>query len=171
MADPTGLRVFMKTNWLDVPTSNANSGIAIVRTAVALIIAVHPIHGLLHPRDIIGFGEYLGSIGVPLGVASAWSIMFLQIASSAALILRRLVVPACIGHIAVLSVGIVLIHASQGWFVVGAGRNGMEFSFTLIACLLGVLWAHWPRHLSNTTVVPTTCRPMQAFLQLLFAAS
>jgi putative oxidoreductase len=35
-----------------------------------------------------------------------------------------------------LAMGIYLVHAPAGWFVVGAGRNGMEFSVLLILCLL-----------------------------------
>ena len=31
-----------------------------------------------------------------------------------------------------------------GWFVVGAGRNGMEYSVLLIACLLANAWRWWP---------------------------
>ena len=68
------------------------------------------------------------SIGFPLGVALAWFIMIVQISSSAALILRRLVVPACIGHMIILGSGIAIIHAHHGWFVVGPGKNGVEFS-------------------------------------------
>jgi putative oxidoreductase len=41
--------------------------------------------------------------------------------------------------------GIWLVHAPLGWFVVGASTGGMEFSVTLVACLSGVLWAYWPR--------------------------
>ena len=35
-----------------------------------------------------------------------------------------------------LAMGIYLIHGRIGWFVVGAGRNGMEFSVLLLVCLL-----------------------------------
>ena len=41
--------------------------------------------------------------------------------------------------------GIVLVHAPAGWFVVGLGRNGMEYSVLLIACLLLVGWQALPR--------------------------
>ena len=37
--------------------------------------------------------------------------------------------------------GIVLVHAPSGWFVVGGGRNGMEYSVLLIAVLLAQAWA------------------------------
>jgi putative oxidoreductase len=140
----------MSRNWFNAPPVNSVRGMDIVRIMAALLIAVHSFHGLLNPENITGFGEYLGSIGFPFGVALAWSIMFIQIACSVALIFRRLVVPACIGHIVILSTGIGLIHASHGWFVVGDGRNGMEYSITLIICLFAVLWAHWPLQQFNT---------------------
>ena len=34
-----------------------------------------------------------------------------------------------------------MVHASEGWWVVGAGRNGMEFSVLLIACLAATIQA------------------------------
>ncbi|AEI50761.1 hypothetical protein [Runella slithyformis] len=36
----------------------------------------------------------------------------------------------------ILVMGIVLIHFKEGWFVVGGGRNGVEFHFLLIVVLL-----------------------------------
>ena len=32
--------------------------------------------------------------------------------------------------------GIVLVHAKSGWFVVGGGSNGAEYSVLLIPCLM-----------------------------------
>jgi putative oxidoreductase len=139
----------MNTNWFNAPPYNSTQGLDIVRITVALILAVHGVHGLLNPTATTGFGEYLGSIGFPFGVAVAFSIMILQIVCSIALIFRRFVVPACIGQIIILITGIALIHASSGWFVVGPGKNGVEYSITLIACLFAVLWAHWPRQKSS----------------------
>ncbi|MES1160273.1 MAG: hypothetical protein ABUM51_05935, partial [Bacteroidota bacterium] len=75
----------------------------------------------------------------------AWFVTLLSMVCSVTMIVRRLVVPACIGHLVILIFGIVLDHAHDGWFVVGGGRNGMEYSVTLIICLLAVLWAYWPR--------------------------
>jgi len=45
----------------------------------------------------------------------------------------------------ILGAGIWISHARHGWFVVGPGENGMEYSVTLIACLSAVLWTYWPR--------------------------
>jgi len=35
--------------------------------------------------------------------------------------------------------GIALAHFPDGWFVVGGGRNGMEYSVLLILCLVVIV--------------------------------
>jgi putative oxidoreductase len=57
---------------------------------------------------------------------------------------RRYVTPACLGHIFILTLGMVLVHLPAGWFVVGLGRNGMEYSVLLIVSLGAVAWAYRP---------------------------
>ena len=135
----------MANKWLNSRPGNPTRGLDIVRITIAIILAVHGFHGLFNPKAMAGFGGYLSSIGFPFGVAFAWSVVFIQIISSAALIANRFVVAACIGHMVILGVGVFLEHARHGWFVVGAGRNGMEYSITLIACLFAILYAYWPR--------------------------
>ena len=56
-----------------------------------------------------------------------------------------LVRPLCLAYSAIYLMGIALVHAPAGWFVVGLGRNGMEYSVLLIACLLGVGYASTAR--------------------------
>ena len=43
-----------------------------------------------------------------------------------------------------LAAGIALVHAREGWFVVGLGRNGVEFSVLLIGCLVALALAQEP---------------------------
>ncbi len=129
------------------PLKRPETGIKIVRIAIGLIISVHALHGLLIPANTNGFGGYLGSLGFPFGVGLAWFIVILQFSSCLGLIFCRLVVLSSICNLAILMVGIVLIHFQSGWFVVGEGRNGMEYSITLMVCLFAILWAYWPsRH-------------------------
>jgi putative oxidoreductase len=33
-----------------------------------------------------------------------------------------------------------MVHFQEGWFVVGGGRNGMEFNFLLICVLLSIVY-------------------------------
>jgi len=56
----------------------------------------------------------------------------------------RWVFPVTVLLVLIYAMGIVLVHAPSGWFVVGAGRNGAEYSVLLIACLLCVGIQHAP---------------------------
>lgn len=53
---------------------------------------------------------------------------------------ERLVLPLCLLYSAIYAMGIALVHAPAGWFVVGLGRNGAEYSVLLIVVLLCVGW-------------------------------
>jgi len=134
----------MAQNWLISPSLRPGRGLDIVRIVVALLLSIHSIFRII-AGDVAGFGDFLGSIGFPLGVGLAWLITLSTLASSVALIIRRLIVPACICHMIVLVMGIFLDHMHDGWFVVGGGRNGMEYSVLLISCLSAVLWSYWPQ--------------------------
>jgi putative oxidoreductase len=37
-------------------------------------------------------------------------------------------------------VGIFILHIKDGWYVVGGGRNGVEFNVLLIAALLTIMY-------------------------------
>lgn len=144
----------MLKNWFKTPSSQPGRGLDIVRVATALLLLVHSAFRLID-GDTNGFGEYLGSI-FPLGVPLAWLITVGTLACSIALLIPRFVVPACIGHAIVLIAGIVMIHAKAGWFVVGGGRNGVEYSVLLLSCLFAVAWSYWPRSIPVVLTVLLT---------------
>jgi putative oxidoreductase len=48
-------------------------------------------------------------------------------------------------YIAIYATGPVMVHMPARWFVVGLGRNGMEYSVLLIACLAMLAYVHAPR--------------------------
>lgn len=56
--------------------------------------------------------------------------------------LGRWVSPLAVIYSVIYALGIALVHAKAGWFVVGLGRNGSEFSVLLIACLLALALQH-----------------------------
>jgi putative oxidoreductase len=121
-----------------------NPAAALVRTVTGLLLGVH---GVVRPLDggVAGFGGFLQSQGFPLGVALAWAVTLFEIAGAACLVTNRFVRVAALGHILILLGGIVLVHAPEGWFVVGRGRNGVEYSVLLVACLTSVILAARPR--------------------------
>lgn len=136
----------MVKKWFETVPSQLDRSLDIMRIAVSLITLVHPVNRII-AGDVHGFGEFLSAEGFPLGVALAWFITLFQLAASLTMIVRRLIVPACIGNIIIFIFGIALDHVHSGWFVVGGGTNGMEYSVMLIACLFALLWAYWPRNL------------------------
>lgn len=114
--------------------------LTLIRVAVAGIIAAHGWARLL-AGGVLPFGGFLGAQGLPYGVAIAWAITLYEIAGSPLLLWgRRFVAPLALMYAGIYATGIVLVHAKAGWFVVGLGRNGMEFSVLLITCLLALAW-------------------------------
>ena len=144
----------MKRNWFNAPVSDSSGSLDILRIVISLILIVHPVTRVLE-RHVAEFGEEMQSWGLPFGVGLAWLTTLTQLAASVALLLRRLVVPFCISYIFILILGIILIHFRHGWYVVGGGRNGMEYSCTLIGCLFAILWGYWPRQVSGVVIAPS----------------
>lgn len=112
-----------------------------IRMTLALIIAAHGWVRLL-AGGVAPFGEWLDGQGLPFGYAVAATITGFEMVGTILLAWGRLVLPLTIAYAAIYAVGIAMIHAHAGWFVVGPGRNGAEFSVLLIVCLLCVGLQH-----------------------------
>ena len=109
-------------------------GIAVLRVAVASVFVIHGLARMAN-GTVSGFGGFLGSWGLPAGVAMAWAITLVEIGGGLALALGRGVPWLAAWFILQITAGIVMVHAPSGWFVVGAGRNGVEYSVLIVACL------------------------------------
>lgn len=116
-----------------------------LRFPVAIILFVHGISGMFN-NGINDFGNlYLNEIGfAPLGIYIAWSIKLSHVFSAICLLFDKFIKPAAIITIFVLIMGIVLVHFKEGWFVVGGGRNGIEFNFLLIFVLFAIMFPERP---------------------------
>ncbi len=112
-----------------------------LRIAIVIILLMHCIPGMFN-NGINDFGNlYLNQIGfAPVGLYLAWIIKLSHVACALLLMINRYTKIACIVTIFILVMGIVLIHFKEGWYVVGGGRNGMEFNFLLIAALITVMY-------------------------------
>jgi putative oxidoreductase len=113
----------------------------LLRLAVAIILFMHSIPGMFN-NGINDFGNlYLNQQGfAPLGVPLAWAIKLSHVAAAFCLLFERYVKVASIITIAILMMGIVMVHLREGWYVVGGGRNGIEFNFLLIFALLTIMF-------------------------------
>ena len=116
-------------------------GLILLRIAVAVILLTHSVFGIFN-NGINDFGSlYLNQIGfAPFGVFLAWSIKLSHIAAALLLLLNKYVKPAGFVTIFILVMGIILVHFQEGWFVVGGGRNGVEYNFLLICVLLAIMY-------------------------------
>ena len=109
----------------------------VLRIALAAVFFMHGIPSIF-TGAVNNFGnQYLNQVGfAPIGVPLAWAIKLSHVACAILLILNRYIRLAAFVTIPILVTGIIMIHAAEGWFVVGGGRNGVEFNVLLISALV-----------------------------------
>ncbi len=112
-----------------------------LRFAVAVILMVHGLGGMFN-NGVYEFGKFfLDEQGfAPIGVPLAWIIKISHVLAAICLLSQRFLKVACLGTIIILIAGIIMVHFREGWFVVGGGRNGVEFNFLLIFALLTIMF-------------------------------
>ena len=109
----------------------------VLRITLAAVFFMHGIPSIF-TGAVNNFGNlYLNEVGfAPIGLPLAWMIKLSHVACAVLLILNRYIRVAAFITIPILVAGIIMIHAVEGWFVVGAGRNGVEFNVLLIGVLV-----------------------------------
>jgi len=116
-------------------------GWLLLRVAVAGIIAAHGWARLL-AGGVAPFGGFLQAQGFPAGFYWAAAVTGIEIVGSVLLLFGRTAAVLALLFSFIYALGITLVHSKAGWFVVGLGRNGSEFSVLLIACLLAIALQH-----------------------------
>lgn len=116
--------------------------IYILQVTIAIILLTHAIPGMFD-GGINAFGKYfLNEIGfAPLGIPIAWVVKLSHVVCAIALVSNKYVKLASMATIFVLLMGIILVHFKEGWFVVGGGRNGVEYNFLMIMVLIAIILA------------------------------
>ena len=107
----------------------------LLRVGVAILLFIH---GAFRASTggVHGFGEWLTSLGFPAGIGWAWAVTSIELIGAPLMAAGKFVVPIAAYLAFQLVLGIALVHFPEGWFVVGGGRNGMEYSVLLILCLV-----------------------------------
>lgn len=111
-----------------------------LRIAVAALLFIHGTYRVWD-GGVVGFGGFLSANHMPFGVVVAGFITTMEVCGTIVLASGRFVRPLALYYAFELTMGIILVHSPNGWFVVGGGRNGMEYSVLLITILLAQAWA------------------------------
>jgi putative oxidoreductase len=125
-------------------SDNKTVALVMIRLVLAATMFVHGAARISH-GGMSGFGEFLGSQGLPLGFYIAWAITLFELVASVLLAAGFYTWIIALLFAAELAAGIAMVHWKEGWFVVGHGRNGMEFSAVLIASLLAIAYANYKK--------------------------
>lgn len=112
--------------------------VILLRISVALVFFLHAGVRVVH-NTVPEFTQFMAGKNWPLPEATVWVLSAYELAGSILLALGYFVKWLSAGFIGILLVGIVLIHASLGWFVGEHGTGGVEYSFMLIMALLVVM--------------------------------
>lgn len=117
------------------PFITATQAFVIFRIAVSGLLMAHGIMRMT-AGTVNGFGEFLNSKGFIIGTAIAWFLTLFEIAGG--LLMASGYFAKWIAAVFIIEhcFGIILVHAPNGWFVVGHQSGGVEFSVLLIFSLL-----------------------------------
>ncbi len=107
----------------------------VFRIVVALLLVAHGVMRL-SAGTVNGFGEFLNSKGFMIGPAIAWFLTSFEIVGGLIMAAGYLVKWIAAIFIIEIAMGIILVHAQNGWFVVGHQSGGAEYSVLLIFSLL-----------------------------------
>jgi putative oxidoreductase len=121
-------------------------GLTALRWLLSTLIFIHGAYRL-SVWGMPDFGGWLDSQGIPFGVVVAWVITLMECLGTPILAsgrFPRLQRPLALWYATILLGGLVMVHAPEGWFVVGAGRNGAEYAASLVAGFLITAWVSPP---------------------------
>lgn len=118
---------------------NPRLGQMILRIVLGVIFVAHGAATLFGDGGPGGLAGFLGSLGVPVPILAAWLVTLLEFVGGMFLIVGLFVLPTAILLAVHMLLGIILVHAQNGFYVVGPGTNGVEFNLLLIAGLLSLL--------------------------------
>lgn len=121
-----------------------HAAIDVVKLAVCAIVLTHGVHRYLF-GEIQPLGQFLQQSGFPAPQAEAQLINLAETGGVLLIALGLFVRPMCAVLVIIFLTGVALIHWHAGFFIVGPGEGGWEFSALLIACLAAVALDYPPR--------------------------
>jgi putative oxidoreductase len=119
------------------PYLSIHTTLIVLRITTALIFMSHAAVRIWS-GTIDRFGDFLTSKGFVAGTAVVWILTVFELAGGLLLMLGVFTRWLAFGFFIIIAVGIIIIHAGNGWFVGEHGTGGMEYSIVLLSALLVV---------------------------------
>lgn len=119
------------------PFLSVSQSIILLRVSLSFIFIMHAVFRITN-GSIEQFGGFLESKGLMLGTFIVWCLTVFEIIGGIVFAIGYFKKVLAVAFILMLIIGIVLIHASLGWFVGEHGTGGSEYSFILIIAFLVV---------------------------------
>ncbi|RFP14745.1 MULTISPECIES: DoxX family protein [unclassified Duganella] len=121
--------------------ARASAGTDLLRLVLCAILFTHGAYRFYEGSSPI-LGQILEEEGFPAGSGTllAYAVNLVETLGSALLALGIFTLPVCAALTIIYTTGIILFHRHNGFFVVGPGTGGWEYSALLITCLLTTAW-------------------------------
>ncbi|MFW6088229.1 MAG: DoxX family protein [Gemmatimonadota bacterium] len=117
---------------------NPELGLTILRVVLGVVFIAHGLPKLT--GGIEGTAQFFGQLGIPAPLVAAWFIALLETLGGIALLIGLFVTPVALLLTAHMLTGLILVHASNGFYVIGPGTGGIEFNLVLAASLLAMVF-------------------------------
>lgn len=88
-------------------------------------------------------GDILREHHLPVGTLLAYLVCLAETGGALLLAFRYVVLPVGAILASIYLTGVVLFHRHNGFFVVGPGEGGWEYSLLILACLVATMWSNW----------------------------
>ena len=111
--------------------------IDVVKLVVCAIMFTHGIHRYLY-GELPGLADALQHFGFPIPLILAHLINLAETGGVLLIALGLFVHTMCAVMVVIFATGIALIHWQLGFFILGPGEGGWEFSALLITCFTAV---------------------------------
>lgn len=112
---------------------------SLFRVFIAILMIIHGIARIYYD-GVTGFGQFLNEKGFYIGLYLAYAITIFEIMGGLFIIFGKFSKWIAPFFMIELLMGVILVHANFGWFVVGHSLNGVEYSLCLILCFF-LIWA------------------------------
>lgn len=143
----------MKKVITEFPYLSVEQSLLIFRITLAGLFMAHAVMRFFEPHYFQSFGDFLALRSVPFAHALPYIATAIEMVGGTLLIFNKFARWVALGFFGISAGGIIIIHATLGWFVGEWGEGGCEYSVAL--CAMCLLMAAIDREKQKAQTLPT----------------